>query len=74
MESIDSISPDYASFLQELAASQVKDIKKAAIMEELGIKVATASMVADDIATSLIGGGYQMDSVIPENSTVSFHV
>lgn len=68
------ISSNYTDIFQDLASTQVNQIKKAVIMEELGMKVAVASMVADDIATTLIDGGYQMDSDIPEDSTVSYHV
>ncbi len=65
---------NYSALFQDLAATQVNEIKKAAILEELGIKVATASMVADDLIMSMADNGYQMDSVIPEDSTVSYHV
>jgi len=71
---IGSVSNNYADILQELVADEVNQIKKATILEGLNMKVATASMVADDIATSLINGGYQMDSSIPEDSTLSYHV
>ena len=69
---IGSISNSYADIMQDIAASQAKEIKKAAIMEQLGLKVAMASLTADGIMSSM--SGYEMDSVIPENSTVSFHV
>ena len=74
MESIGSLSNDYSAIFQDIAATQVNEIKKAAILEEMGIKVATAAMVADEIMTGMVDGSYQMDSVIPENSTVSYHV
>ncbi len=68
------ISSNYTNLFEDIALSQVNEIKKAAIMEELGIKVATASMVADDIISSLADNGWEMDEVIPEDSTVSYHV
>ena len=69
---ISSINSNYTDLFQDIANSQTKEIKKAAIMEELGLKVAMASITADSIMSSL--GGYEMDSVIPEDSTVSFHI
>jgi len=69
---ISSISNNYADIMQDIATDQAKEIKKAAIMQELGLKVAMASLTADSILSSM--GGYQMDSVIPDDSTVSFHV
>ena len=68
------ISSDYTNLFEDIALSQVNEIKKAVIMEELGMKIATASMVADDMAASLVYGGYEPDEVIPEDSTISFHV
>ena len=69
---ISSVNSDYSNLFQNIADTQAKEIKKAAIMEELGLKVAMASITADSIMSSL--GGYEMDSVIPDDSTVSFHV
>ena len=68
------ISSNYTDILQDMLSYQVNDIKKAVIMEQLGMKVAMAAGVADDIITSLVDGGYQPDAVIPEDSTVSYHV
>ena len=69
---ISSVNSDYSNLFQNIADTQAKEIKKAAIMEELGLKVAMASITADSIMSSL--GGYEMDSTIPDDSTVSFHV
>ncbi len=69
---ISSISNNYSDIFQNLADTQAKEIKKAAIMEQLSMKVAMASLSADSIMTSL--GGYEMDSEIPEDSTISFHI
>ena len=65
---------EISDILQSDVSHQVNEIRKAVIMEQLGAKVATASMVADDIMTSLINGGYVPDEVIPEDSTISYHV
>ena len=69
---IGSISNNYAELFNDMASVQAKEIQKAAIMEQLGMQVAMASNIADSICASL--GGYEMDSEIPEGSTVSFHV
>ena len=69
---IGSVSNGYIDLFQDITTSQVSEIKKAAIMEQLGIQLAIASDVANSICASF--GGYEMDSVIPEDSTVSFHV
>ena len=69
---VTSISNGYSDIFQDLTDTQAKEIKKAAIMEQLSMKVAMASLTADSIMSSL--GGYEMDSEIPEDSTVSFHI
>ena len=69
---VGSIDNSYTDLFQNMADSQAKEIKKTVIMQELGLKVAMASLTADGILSSF--DGYEMDSVIPENSTISFHV
>ena len=69
---IGSLNNAYNNLFEDIADTQVNEIKKAVIMEELGLKVGMASLTADSIISSL--GGYEMDSVIPENSTISFHI
>ncbi|MBR2069453.1 MAG: hypothetical protein IJ877_06810 [Candidatus Gastranaerophilales bacterium] len=68
---IDSISNDYSQILQDMVETQSRQIKEAVILEELNMKMAVASTIVDSITSS---DTYQMDSVIPENSTVSYHV
>ena len=63
---------NYADLFRDTANYQAKEIKQAALMEQLGLKVAMASINADSIMSSL--GGYEPDAVIPEDSTVSFHI
>ena len=63
-----------SELLQDMVASQAKEIRKAAILEQMGVKVAMASKVSEELIMSAINGGYQMDSEIPEDSTVSYHV
>jgi hypothetical protein len=74
MQSISSASSNYSYLFEDIASKQVNEIRKNAILEELNTKVAMASIVADDIMMGIANNGYEMDSVIPENSTVSFHV
>ncbi len=69
---IGSLNNNYTDLFQNLANAQAGEIKKAVIMEELGIKVAMASINADSIMSSF--GGWELDSSIPEDSTVSFHI
>lgn len=63
---------NYSDIFQNVADSQAKEIKKAALLEELSLRVGMASITADSIMSSL--GGYEMDSEIPEDSTVSYHI
>ena len=63
---------NYSDIFQSVANSQAKEIKTAALLEELSTRVEMASITADSIMSSF--GGYEMDSQIPENSTVSFHI
>lgn len=67
---IGSYSNSYSNMFQDIASYQSKEIKQAAVMEELSLKVTIASITADSICNSL----FEPDSVIPEDSTISFHV
>ena len=71
---INSLSGNYADLFQDIASVQASEIRKAAVMEQLGIKVAMASLSADEIISSMAYGGYIPDSEAPEDSTISFHV
>lgn len=63
-----------SELLQEMVSSQAAEIKKTVILEQLGMQVAMASKISEELIMSAIDGGYQMDSEIPEDSTVSYHV
>ncbi len=70
---IDAVN-SLSDLLQEMASSQAREIKKAAILTQMGAKVAMASKVSEELIMGAIDGGYQMDGEIPEDSTVSYHV
>ena len=69
---IGAIQNNYSDFFQDIVSSQAKEIQKTVILEQLNSKILMASITADSILASF--DGYEMDSAIPENSTVSFHV
>lgn len=74
MENIDSLSSDYSKIFQDIASTQVNEARKSAMLAQLSTKVAASEMVAQEIASSLVNDGYEMDSTIPDDSTISFHV
>ncbi len=73
MESISS-STDYSAILENMLLTDVNQIRKSAILQHLGNKMAISTSIANDIASSLTSEGYQIDSEIPEGSTFSIHV
>lgn len=65
MEGIDSSI--YSSITSELI--------KSVMMQNLNAQIANSAIKAsDEVLNSISTGGYEMDSEIPEGSTVSYHV
>ena len=69
-----SSSTDYSYLLEDMILTDVNEIRKSAVLQHLGGKMDRAMSVANEITSSMGPGGYQMDNVIPEDSTFSIHV
>lgn len=71
---INSNQNSFADILTDFTGDTVKNIKKTAIIDNANKKIEFVSSMANEISQGIQNNGYQMDSVIPVDSSVSYHV
>ena len=70
-----SVSHNYGDILGDLVNDSANLIRKNAVVSKLNDDIELAQNTTNNIVQNIINNsGYEIDSKIPENSTVSFHV